>query len=169
MPTVAAEVSIKKVELADLYELRARQTLEGVCAKDIESASLQQKAISSGVFIDKARLLRGESTQNIAYIEVLIDCARMIRERNDQDSEEDSRQWREQHTITAVPVPPVPQPEPVTPGPMGAGYAPAESRPASQPQTQTQQPAVRVTYRTPVDPVREEVDENVLLHGLPHS
>lgn len=85
VPAIAAEVSTKKLELSDLYEKRAYEVVEAVTTEDISKASLQQKAVSSGIFLDKARLMRGESTENI-NVAVLMDVISLIKQQDEQQS-----------------------------------------------------------------------------------
>lgn len=148
-PAVAAEVSVKKIELADLFEQRSRETLEAVTKKDIEGASLLQKATSSAIFLDKCRLIRGESTANL-NVTVLMDLAQLIRDQRDEASEDYVRKWREEHSLTLSPVP---QPEPPASDPI----------PVPQPAT-IQQPTV-ARYQS-AKPISEEVDYSPLMHGL---
>jgi hypothetical protein len=80
-PDVADEVVVQKRELIELYEELNRKVLESVTEKDIQSASLLQKATTSGIFTDKMRLLRDESTSNI-NVQVLLEVAELIRRRD---------------------------------------------------------------------------------------
>lgn len=156
MPTVAAEVSTKKIELADLYENRAYQIVEAVTTEDISDASLQQKAVSSGIFLDKARLIRGESTVNIQSVQVLLDVCDLLRQ---LDDEGDPAPRQVPRTLSAV------QPDPASPVPS----EPVSHAPSRPTQTQPTEPApvVRVKYYTPT-PVENEEPYNPLTHGMPH-
>lgn len=62
--------------LADRAYLQANMILSRVSDKDIDSANLQQKAVSFSIFVDKARLLGGESTQNLSVVTRRADSAR---------------------------------------------------------------------------------------------
>jgi hypothetical protein len=97
MPTVAAEVSTQKMELADLYEKLCRDTLESITTETIQDASLQQRAVSAGIFTDKSRLLRGESTSNVD-VHLLLDIATMLR---DEEQRESEATWQRQHALLA--------------------------------------------------------------------
>jgi hypothetical protein len=61
-PEIQRAVRDEKAELAELYREKARAVVTSISDKDIEKASLQQKAISSGVLLDKSLLLAGEPT-----------------------------------------------------------------------------------------------------------
>jgi len=50
--------------------LKAHRILQSISDVNLATASLFQKASSMGVFIDKARLLRGESTDNISVTDM---------------------------------------------------------------------------------------------------
>ena len=80
-PDVADEVVVQKRELVELYEELNRKVLESVTEKDIQSATLLQKATTSGIFTDKMRLLRDESTSNL-NVQVLLEVAELIRRRD---------------------------------------------------------------------------------------
>lgn len=68
-PEVIAEVADKKTELAERYQAEARRILDSISKQDIEKVSLQSKAASSGTFLDKALLLRGEApTLNVSVL-----------------------------------------------------------------------------------------------------
>jgi hypothetical protein len=81
-PEAIAEVQSIKADLADLYESLNRQVLESVTEKDLQSASLLQKATTSGIFTNKMRLLRSESTSNI-NVRLLIDVLQALRDRDE--------------------------------------------------------------------------------------
>jgi hypothetical protein len=81
-PETQAEVSIEKAELAELYRQKARDIVVSIDATDISKASLQQKAISSGVLLDKSLLLSGEPTEILAAnVGVLMDVVEALRSR----------------------------------------------------------------------------------------
>lgn len=138
VPEVAAAVVEQKAELSDMFERLAVRTLEAVSAKDIEKASLQQKAISSGIFIDKSRLLRGESTSNV-NISALLSVASLLRDRDDPP-----------HALPAAP-----QIQP----------SPQQIQPPSL-STSEPQPIPRVAryYDVPASPIAK--NESLLFRGL---
>jgi transcriptional regulator with XRE-family HTH domain len=57
---------LSATDMADELEKKAHRILQSISDVNLATASLYQKASSMGVFIDKARLLRGESTQNVS-------------------------------------------------------------------------------------------------------
>ena len=83
VPAVVAEVRTKKAELSDMFERLAIRTIEAVSADDIKNASLQQKAVSSGIFIDKMQLLRDQPTANI-NVSALLEVAGLLRDQRPQ-------------------------------------------------------------------------------------
>lgn len=94
-PAVAAEVRSKKAELSDMFERLAIRTIEAVSADDIKNASLQQKAVSSGIFIDKMQLLRDQPTANI-NVSALLEVADLLR---DRENEAQAQRWRATHAL----------------------------------------------------------------------
>ncbi len=63
-------VPLGAAEMADQLDLKAHRILQSISDVNLATASLFQKASSMGVFIDKARLLRGESTDNISVTDM---------------------------------------------------------------------------------------------------
>lgn len=64
----AAELAEMKASMADHAAVTAYRTIASITDSVIESASLQQRATTAGILIDKSRLLSGESTQNVAVL-----------------------------------------------------------------------------------------------------
>ena len=52
--------------LRDLFSVNAHRVLQAVSDEDIEKAGLKDKAIASGIYTEKYRLLSGLATQNIS-------------------------------------------------------------------------------------------------------
>lgn len=67
-PRVIATQAELEDRLASKFEQLAESILDSVSEDDLLKASLQQKSISAATMIDKARLVRGLSTQNSAVI-----------------------------------------------------------------------------------------------------
>ena len=67
-PRMALAVLNKKKELADEYEELARRMLTSIKDSDIERISAYQRTLSAAVSTDKMRLLRDQSTDNIAAV-----------------------------------------------------------------------------------------------------
>lgn len=61
-PEIQRAVKDERQELAELYRGKARDVVASISDADIGKASLQQKAISSGILLDKSLLLAGEPT-----------------------------------------------------------------------------------------------------------
>lgn len=71
-PAVMVEVAEKKKDLIVLYEGLAERMVTSISDKDIEKINALQRTIASATAVDKMRLLRGESTDNIGLIGKLI-------------------------------------------------------------------------------------------------
>jgi predicted transcriptional regulator len=99
-PEIQRAVKDEKAELAQLYREKARDIVSSISSADIEDASLQQKAVSSGILLDKSLLLTGDMP-NI-NVQVLLDVAHAIR-----DKERGRRVLPSQ-----APALPAPEPEP---------------------------------------------------------
>lgn len=64
-PEAQGEIQVIKQELADMYELLARRMIDSIADKDIDKINAYQRTLSSAVAVDKMRLLRDLSTENI--------------------------------------------------------------------------------------------------------
>ena len=162
-PTVAAEVVVKRLELSDLYEKLSRDTLESITKETIEDASLLQRATSAGIFTDKSRLLKGESTINVG-VDVLLSIAAQFRR---ESAVEDESLAEEPQRVALLPAPAV---EPIaTPIPRPA-ISEKRALPAPvQSKTELRPPAPSVKY-TPVIPGQHPdhcPPENPLMRGNP--
>jgi hypothetical protein len=80
-PEIQQAVIDEKAELAELYRSKARAVVTSISEADIAKSSLQQKAISSGILLDKSLLLQGEPTGITANIQVLLEVCELIRAR----------------------------------------------------------------------------------------
>lgn len=78
-PEIQRSVKDEKAELAAIYREKARTIVESISSADIDSASLQQKAVSTGILLDKSLLLSGDATSNL-NVQVLLDVAHAIRD-----------------------------------------------------------------------------------------
>lgn len=79
-PEIQRAVKVEKAELAELYRAKARDIVSSISSADISAASLQQKAVSSGILLDKSLLLSGDATS--INVSVLMDVADAIRNRS---------------------------------------------------------------------------------------
>ena len=75
-PEVQRQIVDERAELSQLFRQKSREIVASIDAVDIAKASLQQKAVSSGILLDKSLLLAGEPTQNVA---LLVDLAAAVR------------------------------------------------------------------------------------------
>ena len=80
-PDAIAEVRDEKQELAVLYREKARACVTAIDDEKIKKSSALQLATAAGICTDKALLLAGEPTVNVA---VLVEVAELIRERRDR-------------------------------------------------------------------------------------
>ena len=80
LPEVKQAVKIEKVQLAEEFQSAARRVLVSISDEDISKASLQQKAISSGILLDKSLLLSGDAFP-VVNIAILMDVVDAIRSR----------------------------------------------------------------------------------------
>jgi predicted DNA-binding protein (UPF0251 family) len=99
-PEIQCAIKDEKAELAAIYREKARDVVASISDGDISKASLQQKAISSGVLLDKSLLLSGEPTSVNSI--VLLDIAEAIKLRDQLESE---RQFRQAHAQLTAPAP----------------------------------------------------------------
>lgn len=67
-PGVIADKAKFEERLADKFEQLTEAILDSVSEDDLLKASLQQKSISAATLLDKSRLIRDKSTQNIAVV-----------------------------------------------------------------------------------------------------
>jgi len=70
-PKMAAAIEDIKEELSDFFEGLARRMITSISDNDIKRTPTYQRVISSGICVDKMRLLRGHSTQNLALHEIV--------------------------------------------------------------------------------------------------
>ena len=82
-PETQRQVTDEKAVLAEIYRSKARRIVESISEEDIAKASLQQKAISSGVLLDKSLLLAGDMPH--IRIEILLEAVQQIRDQRKQD------------------------------------------------------------------------------------
>lgn len=77
-PEAQGEIQVIKQELADMYEILARRMIDSIADKDIEKINAYQRTLSSGIAIDKMRLLRDQSTENIDIMSMVLDLDKII-------------------------------------------------------------------------------------------
>ena len=92
-PEAIAEVRDERQELVELYRQKARACVTAIDDEKIKKSSALQLATAAGICTDKALLLGGQPTVNVA---VLVDLIGLIRQ--DRDAE-DERQWQEDHAL----------------------------------------------------------------------
>jgi len=75
-PEIQRAVKDEKAELAQLYREKARDIVMSISSEDIADASLQQKAVSTGILLDKSLLLSVTGNINVSVLHELIDAIR---------------------------------------------------------------------------------------------
>ncbi len=70
-PKMAAAIEEIKEELSDFFEGLARRMITSISDNDIKRTPPYQRVISSGICIDKMRLLRGHSTENLNILQII--------------------------------------------------------------------------------------------------
>jgi predicted transcriptional regulator len=78
-PETTKQVEEIKANLADMFENVAKRLVLSVTDKDIVKINALQRITGAGISVDKMRLLRSESTENISY-HVLADHSRSLSE-----------------------------------------------------------------------------------------
>ena len=79
-PEIQRAVKFEKAELAVIFRDKSRDVLVSISSADIAGASLQQKAVSAGILLDKSLLLTGDAT-SILDVRALLEVAQAIRSR----------------------------------------------------------------------------------------
>lgn len=64
-PDAKEEIRELKADLADMFEGLAHRLLNSITQADIEKLNAYQRTVGSGIAVDKMRLLREQSTENI--------------------------------------------------------------------------------------------------------
>lgn len=78
-PQAIVEVGEKKQELATMYENLAWRMIDSIKDKDIKAINAYQRTLSAAVATDKARLLKGESTENLNIRNLSVSILEIIR------------------------------------------------------------------------------------------
>ncbi len=77
-PEIQRSIRDEKEELAQVYREKAREIVCSISREDIASASLQQKAVSTGILLDKSLLLSGDATSiNVSVLMDVVDARRL--------------------------------------------------------------------------------------------
>ncbi len=70
-PEAQEHVEEIKKELSDMFEDLARKMIDSITDADVLKLNAYQRTLSSGIAVDKMRLLKDQSTQNISLHEIL--------------------------------------------------------------------------------------------------
>jgi len=103
-PETQLAITDERAELAELYKEKARKIVDSISPEDIAKSSLQQKAVSSGILLDKSLLLAGEPTQNLS-VRVLVDLAAEFRAHRREEGLRRVEEYRVAHGLPAPPPP----------------------------------------------------------------
>ena len=70
-PQASKEIQEIKEELSAMFEGLAKRMITSITEEDIQKINAYQRTVSAGISTDKMRLLRNESTENIALNSIL--------------------------------------------------------------------------------------------------
>jgi len=70
-PEAQEQIQVIKEELAGMFEGLAKRMITSISDEDILKINAYQRTISAGISTDKMRLLKGQSTENLAIDAVL--------------------------------------------------------------------------------------------------
>ncbi len=79
-PRNAEEIKDIQRELASYFEDLSMRLITSITDEDIEKLNCYQRVIAAGISVDKLRLLRNESTQNVS-IDVIIRDRKVVQDR----------------------------------------------------------------------------------------
>ena len=91
-PEMATEIEKVKDTLADRFENVAVRMLTAISDSDIKALDGYKKTLSAAISIDKMRLLREQSTENIALHTIVEEVERDERERRARERREEAAQ-----------------------------------------------------------------------------
>ena len=98
------KIEVAKDKIATLYEGLTERFLVSISAKDIEKINALQRVTAAAISTDKFRLLRNESTQNIALHSIVEEV-----ERDEQIEREKRERLLRKEQEGAIPEKAVPQ------------------------------------------------------------
>ncbi|MEW6214967.1 MAG: helix-turn-helix domain-containing protein [Nitrospirota bacterium] len=85
-PQTANEIQVMKEELANFFEDLARRMITSITEEDIQKINAYQRTLSAGIATDKMRLLKEQSTENIAF-HAIVEAINKKEERKIKDDE----------------------------------------------------------------------------------
>jgi hypothetical protein len=86
-PEIQRAIKDERLELAAVYREAARAVVTSINAEDIKKASLQQKAVSTGILLDKSLLLAGEPTGINVSVLALLDVVEAIKAQEERQTQ----------------------------------------------------------------------------------
>ena len=94
-PEMADKIEVAKDKIATLYEGLTERLLVSISEVDIGKINVLQRITGAAIATDKTRLLRGESTANIALHEIVEAVERDERERRDRERQKEAQKGEE--------------------------------------------------------------------------
>ena len=88
-PEVVAEVQTMQKDLGDIFDDLAKRMAGSITDEDIKKLNAYQRTVSAAIATDKAQLLKGQPTVNVA---VLVDLIGLIRQNRDAEDEREDQQ-----------------------------------------------------------------------------
>jgi len=92
-PGMAGQIEALKEDLSDFFEGLARRMVTSISDGDITKINAYQRTLAAAVSIDKMRLLRGHSTENISLHAII---ERIEREEREQPARERRKEAAQQ-------------------------------------------------------------------------
>ncbi len=87
-PGMANNIEVMKKKLADHFEDLAYRLITSIKDEDIGKINTYQRVVSAGISVDKMRLLREQSTENISLQALLAAVDKSERKRPEKEGQE---------------------------------------------------------------------------------
>jgi hypothetical protein len=97
-PEIVAEVQTMQKDLGHIFDDLAKRMAGSITDEDIKKLNAYQRTVSAAIATDKAQLLKGQPTMNVA---VLLEAVKHIRDKRKRKDEADIQKWREEHGLPA--------------------------------------------------------------------
>ena len=95
-PEVTSEIEVIKDDLSNFFENLAKRMIISITDEDIRRINAYQRPLSAAISIDKTRLLRDQSTENIALHTIVEQVEREERERRARERQKEAAQKGEE-------------------------------------------------------------------------
>ena len=109
-PETQLSVQDEKRILSKEYRQKARDILLSINSRDIEKASLQNKAVSTGILLDKSLLISGDPTSINVDIQLLMTAVEAIKARKTVEQEAIQRAMRQPPLAPVIEAGPLAEP-----------------------------------------------------------